>query len=208
MKIQLASDIHLDQLKSYNNSDIIYPGGDILVLAGDICHICTIKKHEDFFNFLSKNYHYVLYVPGNHEFYNNSNVSIEKNEIILITFLRKFHNFIYLNNNSVIIENFLFSGSCLWNKPEKINEWFRINTTIDNITNLHNKSINFLEQSKHNYTHIVITHYPPPSNIDIHPKVWIYGHTHKNILKYENATFYVSNQRKGKKYSNMMILKL
>lgn len=72
MKIQLCSDLHLDQINFYSNENLVYPEGDVLVLAGDICHVCEIEKHSNFFKYLDDNFQYIVYVPGNHEFYNDS----------------------------------------------------------------------------------------------------------------------------------------
>ena len=53
MKLQLASDLHLE----YSDSDIpnlIIPEGDILVLAGDIGSLYNLKQLKSFFNYYCK----------------------------------------------------------------------------------------------------------------------------------------------------------
>ena len=73
MNFQIASDLHLDKLyvpsiltgygievKDYK--DIIRPRSDILILAGDICHISEVDRHTPFFQYVSDNFQYVLYL--------------------------------------------------------------------------------------------------------------------------------------------------
>ena len=236
IKLQIVSDIHLDQIKLYSNERLVYPDGDILVLGGDICHISTVEKHRFFFRYLSENFQYIIYVPGNHEFYNDDGTSLEESERIIKKFLKTFDNFIYLNDESVVIENLLITGSCFWNEPETLHSWFKINIDSKKVCEMHQKSVKYLEsiESFKNYglyKHIIITHYPPKNvlekififsdqeqskcenNLNICGdqeilKVWVSGHTHQNFSFFENDTLYLSNQRKGSNYSNSVLLKI
>lgn len=68
--VSVMSDLHLEF------EDFKPPGGDILVLAGDICTARHLKtegelgqRYRDFFEHCAANYNHVLYVPGNHESY-------------------------------------------------------------------------------------------------------------------------------------------
>jgi len=79
MKIALASDIHLEfgGITFYN-----IEGADVLILAGDICvakhfvdgrptymqHLA--KEYREFFDHVCKEFPHVVYILGNHEFYN------------------------------------------------------------------------------------------------------------------------------------------
>lgn len=68
LKIQLASDLHLEFLESnWPNERLIQaaPGADVLVLAGDILN--DTKCLKLFANWPVP----VLFVPGNHEYYNH-----------------------------------------------------------------------------------------------------------------------------------------
>lgn len=230
MNIQICSDLHLDQLKNIRNKDILVPRGDILIIAGDLCHATTMHNYIDFFNYLSNNFQYIIYVPGNHEYY-YSEGTLEYTDQLIISFLKKFENFIYLNNKSVLIENYLFTGSCLWCEPEiDPPPWFKINITKEEIVEQYQKSVEYLNNvsSINPKNHIIITHYPPLhienkksdrydkygcdkyekyyKNKDLvlinNPKYWIYGHNHKNFNKSINNTLYLSNQRKDKNYND------
>jgi predicted phosphohydrolase len=221
--IQYVSDLHLDNMKFYNSQQLINPHADILILAGDICNITNVNKHIKFFNYISKNFQYILYIPGNHEFYNEYNLSIENMENMLEDFLKSYKNIVYLNNKSIIIEDILFTGSCLWCNPFiEPPKWFKLNLTSTSISDMFKKSVNYLDKVsklKHN-KHVIITHYPPKNynkseingfdcyyqnntiNLTNMPKFWIFGHIHKNINECVDNTHFLSNQRKDKMYNN------
>ena len=79
MKINLVSDMHL------NFADIELPGGDVLIMAGDIMEAGHFRRADNakkdtfladrYRRFLAEEmpkYREVIYVMGNHEHYNNS----------------------------------------------------------------------------------------------------------------------------------------
>lgn len=75
MRVHLFSDLHLEF------EDFDPPGGDILILAGDICTAKHLKangklheRYMTFFNKCAERYYTVFYTPGNHESY-GGNVS-------------------------------------------------------------------------------------------------------------------------------------
>jgi predicted phosphohydrolase len=233
MKIQIASDLHLDQLNSsYDYKKLIYPESDILILAGDICHIENLNKYTNFFNYLNDNFHYIIYIPGNHEFYNKKSLKIIEMTTMITDFLKNYKNFIYLNNRSIIIEDILFTGSCLWCSPTvDPPSWFNIDLSKEDICEMNFESIKYLNEisSLKHQKHIIITHYPPIKldlnfhstkyfykeyyvnknlYLDYSPLYWIYGHTHSNFNKKIDNTTYISNQRKDKSYNNKLVISL
>lgn len=69
MRIQLASDLHLERVQRWHpHSRVIEPaqGADLLVLAGDIHN--GVRGAEAFFDWPTP----VVYVAGNHEFYDHA----------------------------------------------------------------------------------------------------------------------------------------
>lgn len=115
MKISYVSDLHLE----FGN--IALPGGDVLILAGDICEIRKLKKQEnnyykEFFNNELTKYNKVLYVLGNHEYYSDKmHKTIETLQKILPS------NTVLLNNKSIEIDGILFLGGTLWTDYHKNN---------------------------------------------------------------------------------------
>jgi 3',5'-cyclic AMP phosphodiesterase CpdA len=78
--MQLISDIHLDARPQQYDAwmrDLpkFHPNQkkitDTLILAGDVAP-CVNKKYRDYLSAVSEGYRHVVYVPGNHEFYDSS----------------------------------------------------------------------------------------------------------------------------------------
>ena len=80
MKIQYCSDLHLEfpENNFFLKQNPLKIEGDILILAGDILLFKDINKYEYFFNFISENFKYTYWIPGNHEYY-YSNISKRSN---------------------------------------------------------------------------------------------------------------------------------
>ena len=78
MKIQYMSDLHMELWDNsrYVKANEFEVVGDVLVLAGDTFYLRDIiAPQKRFWNWASKNFRQVLLVPGNHEFYSNSDVT-------------------------------------------------------------------------------------------------------------------------------------
>ena len=115
MKVRIASDLHLEFLK--DQSQIPNLGsGDVLILGGDILCSRHLKKdglqgkiYNEFLNNCSDNFETILYIPGNHEFYGDqyqNSLKILKENLP--------DNFIFMDNNTHEIDNWVFIGSTLW----------------------------------------------------------------------------------------------
>ncbi|MCW7478343.1 metallophosphoesterase [Leptospira bandrabouensis] len=122
MKIQYASDLHLEfpENRKFLSENNIIQNGDILILAGDIILDKTRKNAEKFFEDWTKQFKFVIYIPGNHEFYSGEVLYSYPNYYKEIS-----NNFYKLNNKTIEIENIRFICSTLWtNIPIKLKNDF------------------------------------------------------------------------------------
>ena len=111
MILQYASDLHLEfpENKEFLRKNPIKPGGDILLLAGDIVPLVLIYEHSDFFDYLSDHFNLTYWLPGNHEFYHSD---IKDRSGFTNEKIRE--NILLVNNTSIPIENLNIVFSTLW----------------------------------------------------------------------------------------------
>jgi predicted phosphodiesterase len=119
-KISLCSDLHLEFCQAPE-----LPGGDILILAGDIFQVSLLAPHRTdkearkardravkFCTEQLRKYHAVFYVTGNHEYYSSL---IETADQSLREFLRQYApNVRFLDNSIDHMDGVTFIGSTLW----------------------------------------------------------------------------------------------
>jgi predicted MPP superfamily phosphohydrolase len=129
MRVNLMSDLHLEF------ADLVLPGGDVLILSGDVCEAKNIKKdhyHKDlvlleherkdqrpdrFYRFLEEEcskYSQVVYVMGNHEHYG---FQVQKTYNQIASQLPD--NVYLLENQTHTIEDVTFVGATLWTDMNK-----------------------------------------------------------------------------------------
>ena len=120
MNITLVSDLHLD-IGGFQEM----PGGDVLILAGDICEAKELGKEfhstkaldrkpgslpcHDFFEYEVAKYKKVFYVMGNHEHYRGR---FDKTKEFLQSMMPA--NVTVLENDVVEYEGVMFLGATLW----------------------------------------------------------------------------------------------
>ncbi|QGR54068.1 metallophosphatase [Moumouvirus maliensis] len=190
--LRYASDLHLEyfdniykpkimELWNFNTceKDEYY-----LALVGDIGNPYQ-KNLELFLEKVSSKYSLVFYVPGNHEYYNldkKNSRDIEKMKKKLRKICYKFHNIVFMDNESYDLEDIKFIGSTLWSHiPDEknleinksINDYhlikkYNIDGELEKIncddTNKWNKeSIDFIKQELKNTNKpcIILTHHAP-----------------------------------------------
>lgn len=116
MKIAYCSDLHLEM----STDDFILTNdqaADVLVLAGDIVPVklLTNDQHnrqvDRFFNRVSQEFHHVLWVMGNHEFYNGD---IGWSTAMAEDKLEHLNTVTILDNDTITINGITFFGSTLW----------------------------------------------------------------------------------------------
>ena len=141
MKIKLVSDLHLEfsdiNIQNTDNCDVLILGGDIcvaqdlhdhpeLVNSSDQAAIASgtglgrrqqaAQRYRDFFKRCSFQFPHVIYIAGNHEFYNGKFYAG-------IDYLReecaKYPNVYFLENDTKIIDDVTFVGATLWTDMNK-----------------------------------------------------------------------------------------
>lgn len=120
MKIQYCSDLHIEfpENKEFLKSNPLQAKGDILILAGDIVPFVVMNKHDDFFNYISDNFKYTFWIPGNHEYYY---FDITKKIGSINEKIRS--NVFLVNNTSVQHDDIKFIFSTLWSMIDPSNQW-------------------------------------------------------------------------------------
>ena len=174
---QIVSDIHIEYR---NNSvpdplSIITPSADILILAGDIGSLYKFNQLKQFLCKLSIYFMYIIYVPGNHEYYEIDDIKpMTMNELTekFIILKNEIGNLYILNRDSITINDICITGCTLWSNPliklPKFVKIFGIDTTMYNNMFLRdlsyiNKMINYCKVKKLKL--IVVTHYCPTYQI-------------------------------------------
>lgn len=172
--VQIASDLHIEYKQDTvpNPSEYITPSADILVLAGDIGSLYKYRQLEEFLTNTCRMFKAVLYVPGNHEWYEIPGIDpVPKRELE-----RRLHcikdnipNLFILDKSSVLVGDICFVGCTLWSEP--LCHVPRFIVRMENMNMLqyqqcHRNDIRFLENmmtycTDKGYKLVVITHYPP-----------------------------------------------
>jgi predicted phosphodiesterase len=193
MDIYYISDLHLEYIDKYKKYiDKIFDIEEteiILVLSGDICSYDYLYKLKYLLEKVSK-FKYILYVPGNHEYYTknkNSNMNNINEKIKEMASIYK--NIYYLNNETINIGKYKFVGSTLWTHVigNNINDFEYIfiennKLTIEKYNEIHNKCKKYLEDNINKCDDldiIVITHHVPSLKV-----------IHKTYKKYKQLTQY------------------
>jgi len=205
MKIQILSDLHTEFMTHFNPVNIVPKGikVDVLIVAGDLTNSSMIEYS---LKQLTKYYDTVIYIPGNHEYYQSS--------------FKKVNDFLtglnvegaLTGDDSVFtLDGQRFVCSTLWfpDDPENVfyehslNDFHLIKDIKPTVYEKNKESVDFLN----NYIQegdIVITHHCPSHKstpdrfkgselnrffvcdmedliLERKPKLWIHGHTHNSF---------------------------
>jgi len=211
MKIKVVSDLHLEFSDLYLSND---EGADVLILSGDIMIAEDLYDHShfnydpyshgalenlghrqrraltfrDFLKRCSFQFPYVVYVAGNHEFYNgkfHKGIQYLRNECA------KFTNVYFLERDTKIIDDVVFVGGTLWTDMNKgdpltlhavrdmMNDFRIIKNDEKGYTNLkpadvairHRETLQYIKHvvSEHKDKTCVVVGHHSPSYLSIHP---------------------------------------
>jgi predicted phosphodiesterase len=229
--IQYISDFHLDfhqypiySLKGLIKETRVTDSPDILIIAGDL--MAAVAKNNNEFklylSYLSDFYQNIIYVPGNHDYYNSE---LEHTDEVFNKIESKISNLHILNDKKIIIDGQGFVGGTLWHKAENSPRFSFLKENISDYVQIPKASflkknmdtIKFFEKNIKSGD-IVISHHMPHEKcisdlwknnqlnmffcnydlenliLDLEPSYFIYGHTHTNIpdFKIGNTTFCIN----------------
>ena len=122
MKIQYASDLHLEfaENRNYIDNGGIEPVGDVLVLAGDVSYLGDLKMiKRRFFDWCAEHFRETFIVPGNHEFYHGYDIAQTMEDFEF----EYRDNVRYINNRSVVIGDTELFFTILWTKISPLHLW-------------------------------------------------------------------------------------
>lgn len=172
MKIDYVSDLHLEK------SPLRLPAShsDVLVLAGDIYHVSLFDFNiSGFFEDISKKYKHVIYVPGNHEYF-DSDISIIES---LKQFCDSYKNVYVLDNETKVIDDVQFICGTGWTHfnnldagtmkqaSRTINDTRRIRNgngmlSVYDIIERHAEYVKFFKSvDKTKYKNVAVSHHSP-----------------------------------------------
>lgn len=118
MKYRIMSDIHLE----FGHLEVTELPDDkesVLILAGDIG---VGMSAYDFVEEMCSRFYNVIYVMGNHEFYNHDIYTITENWLEIA---KHKDNLFVLDDDSVVIEDTLFLGGTMWTDVSGAgDDWF------------------------------------------------------------------------------------
>lgn len=137
MRIKVISDLHLEfsdvRVPNNENVDVLILSGDILVAEDLYDHpspdpytpgamnnfshrIQSSIRYQEFMKQVSSDYPHVIYVAGNHEFYNGK---FYRTIEFLREYCAKFDNVYFLERDTKIIDDVVFVGGTLWTDMNK-----------------------------------------------------------------------------------------
>ena len=202
MLVQLISDLHLEKLgdKHINGLDYITPSCDILILNGDISSLYLLYPLTTFLKSIENHFKWIIYVPGNNEFYTQRNKKPLSFEILyerLNSLKTQIKNLIILDNSYIILNDIIFCGSTLWSYIHyELPNFFKIHNFSMKEYNYRNLiSKRFIKEvinlsNKIKKKLVMITHYPPSKRCLTEDKKRFYY----NRLYYNNLDYLFNNK--------------
>ena len=157
---EVISDTHLNMWK-YTDEQIsgIFPGTmPTLILAGDIGDPDDASLYKAL-QIACRKYKRVIYVPGNHEFYNRVSGS-KKTPVSVLDWFQKlddqWSNFQFMYRRTELIDGIRVIGATGWSSSPKMALWSNM------ISEEGKKDVDFIEQQlcRSKEPVLVITHYP------------------------------------------------
>lgn len=136
MLVRICSDLHneFDQYLLPRPFDL----DTVLIVAGDVDTAPHVNRLLTFLGNASVRYKHVIFVPGNHEFYNGDMTDILA---ILHEALDKTPNIYLLDNSSKMIGDVLFLGGTMWTDLNN-NDWATCYTALQGMNDFRITRVN------------------------------------------------------------------
>lgn len=115
MRIQYASDLHLEFFDKTPFPPILKPVAPVLVLAGDVGRP-DMRSYRDFMHYCSRNWDAVFVVAGNHELYNGKkrmHTALQRINLCN-TICGEWSNVHFMNRRRIDYDGVTFLGATLW----------------------------------------------------------------------------------------------
>lgn len=110
MKVQIASDIHVDYNDIHDITSVIKKAADVLILAGDLSNNITVSlKCVEYLEKLG--YEKIIFVPGNHEYYLRP---IEEGKQEIQEYNKTHTKSVCLDNEGIQINGHWIFGTTMW----------------------------------------------------------------------------------------------
>ena len=134
MRIQYASNLHLERHDKVPFQPLLKPVASVLALAGDLGHPGR-RAYRDLMHYCSRNWTKVFVVAGNHELYSSpkkgrivpAEALLEQCEAIV----KEFPNVHFMNRKRINYDGVSFLGTTLWTDRIGPNNYRRIFTGAD-----------------------------------------------------------------------------
>jgi predicted phosphohydrolase len=208
MRIQPLSDLHLEFYGDSGQSFVrnLPVLGDVLVLAGDVLVLRSLDEARRTFGWFCDRFSHVVFVPGNHEYHENTPATVTS---LLEACSLALPNLHVLNANVAVIDGARFVGAPLW-FPQSSDEpvyrplvadFARIREFVPWVHEAHAAHLEFLRTSVNRGDVVVTHHLPHPRSVAARflgspinryflaedaaeiversgARLWIHGHTH------------------------------
>ncbi len=166
MRVQFASDLHLNTWGSLPFEKLLEPKAKTLVLAGDIGHPDSIQLRA-FFKWCSLRWDTIFWIPGHHEMtdvWHLKNRSYEECLAHMRSSVAEFPNIQVMHRDAYVTDDgFVFLGCPLWARLTAMSEELSRDPITQDITRHFEDDLHWLkDQVRRSQLPVVIaTHYPP-----------------------------------------------
>ena len=113
LRIQYASDLHLEHYDKVAFQPMLKPVAPLLALVGDLGHP-ERSTYRDLIQYCSRNWRHVFVIAGNHELYSSVKRPAEQLLAQCESIVSEFANVHFMNRRRVECEGVTFLGATLW----------------------------------------------------------------------------------------------